>query len=92
MRQSERRFIQGDRPEAGAELAMTGRAAGDEPVRRLANADRYAVGVTPKMLRKRALKVDRSPNPLSSAIDKTESDEPAKPTAALRILAVSRYW
>ena len=57
-----------------------------------ANADRYAVGVTPKMLRKRALKVDRSPNPLSSAIDKTESDEPAKPTAALRILAFSRYW
>ena len=66
--------------------------AADKTVRGPATAVRYAVGLTPKMLRKRALNVDRSPNPLSSAIDRTLSDELARDEAARRILAASKYW
>jgi hypothetical protein len=43
------------------------------------------------MLRKRLLKVERSPKPFSNAIDVTVSGEPARREAARRILAANTH-
>ena len=52
---------------------------------------RYLDGVVPNVARKRALKVERSPKPLSSATERTESFDVFRRRAARIILARKTY-
>ena len=53
---------------------------------------RYIDGVMPKIARNRALKVERSPKPLSSATASTGSFEVASRRAARPIRTRNTYW